>query len=255
VLLLEPEPTQFDLHFRLPGLDVPVRVHPMFWVLTAVLGWGAYAQPPFGLGFVLLWVACVFLSVLIHELGHVLAGRAFGSSGYIVLYSFGGLAVGSSDLPRRWQRIVVYAAGPGAQFLVLGLVWLTGPRVFVRLAPAYPLAGAATYLMLWQINLYWPLLNLLPIWPLDGGRISREVLEGAMGQRGVEASLVVSMVVAGAAAADILLWQHKKGFIPYLEGMSMYSALFFGLFCLENFQALQYERSRRQRWDDRLPWE
>jgi Zn-dependent protease len=251
VLLLEPEPTAYDLRFRVPGVDVPVRVHPMFWLVSALLGGDLLRQ---GLSYLLLWVACVFVSILIHELGHVLAGRLFGSSGYIVLFSFGGLAVGSSDLRSRWQRIIVYAAGPAAQLVLFGILWAFRPwllRSAVNLSPA----AVLTYVMLWQINLFWPLINLLPVWPLDGGRISRDVLEGAMGQRGVEASLIVSMAVAGLVALNALLSQHGKGFIPYLEGMGLYSALFFAMFCLENFQALQVERSRRSRWDDRLPWE
>ena len=64
----------------------------------------------------MLWIACVFLSILLHEFGHVWAGRGFGSDASIVLYSFGGLAVGASDQRLRWQRIIVYLAGPGIQF-------------------------------------------------------------------------------------------------------------------------------------------
>src|SRR4051812_32345464 len=143
----------------------------------------------------------------------------FGSSGYIVLYSFGGIAVGSSDLPRRWQRILVFAAGPCAQFVLLGLVLAASPSVLRGVGPGSFRPAVITLGMLWQINLFWPLLNLLPIWPLDGGRISRELLEGGMGRRGVEASLVLSMVVAGAVAVHALLAETGRGFIPYLGRM------------------------------------
>src|SRR5207302_5403914 len=61
--------------------------------------------------YLLIWIACTFVSILIHELGHVFMGRLFGSHGHIVLYSFGGLAIGSSALRSRWQRIAVYFAG------------------------------------------------------------------------------------------------------------------------------------------------
>ena len=84
-------PTAYDLRFRLLG--VPVRIHPLFWLVACLLG-GPWLEGRWGAGYLLLWVACVFVSILVHELGHVLAGRAFGARGHILLYSFGGLAIG-----------------------------------------------------------------------------------------------------------------------------------------------------------------
>ena len=53
------------------------------------------------------------------------------------------------------------------------------------------------------INLFWPLLNLLPIWPLDGGQITREACVGALGQqRGLSISLGISLVVAIYSSED-----------------------------------------------------
>ena len=63
--------TQFDVKFRLLG--VPVRIHPFFWVVSAVMGW-----QPNNLPLVLLWVLCVFVSILVHEYGHALMSKAFG---------------------------------------------------------------------------------------------------------------------------------------------------------------------------------
>src|SRR5438105_12992959 len=108
-MFFEPSRTQFDLNFSLFGIHV--RVHPAFWIVALVFGSSALND---GLVFLLVWVACLFVSILIHEMGHVLAGMCFGSRGNIVLYSFGGLAVGSSELESRWQRVVVFLAGPGA---------------------------------------------------------------------------------------------------------------------------------------------
>ena len=117
-MLLEPNRTPYDLRWRMLGTDV--RVHPLFWLVSAVLGWNWYSMRGGGIGYLLLWVFCCFVSVLLHEFGHVLVGRLFGSDGHIVLYSFGGLAVGSSDLRRRWQRVLVLFGGPGAQLVLAG---------------------------------------------------------------------------------------------------------------------------------------
>jgi len=126
VYLFEPARTQFDLNFRIFGIDV--RVHPMFWLVTAILGSGFERL---GIEYLVSWIVLVFFSILIHELGHVLMGRMFGSFGHIVLYGFGGLAIGSSNLERRWQRNLVYVAGPFCTVPSVGswhveLDWLPG---------------------------------------------------------------------------------------------------------------------------------
>jgi stage IV sporulation protein FB len=258
VFLLEPDRTPYDLNFRIFRTDV--RVHPMFWVVSALLGW-PYLQS--GFLYLLLWVLCVFVSILIHELGHIFAGRYFGSDGYIILFSFGGLAVGSSNLHRRWQRVVVYLAGPGAQFILYGLLWGVREYIFPRLLPSLPFsmwpAVLVTLFMLLSINLFWPLLNLLPIWPLDGGKISREVCEAISPSRGVVTSLGISGALAGILAVHCFMNSRPNYtlLIPYLPWLGgLYMAIFFAMFCVQSFQLLQFEKNRRRSWDDDyLPWE
>lgn len=269
MLLMEPQPTPYDLRWRMFGIDI--RVHPMFWLISALLGWTWYevgANGRQGLAFVALWVACVFVSILVHELGHVVAGIVFGSWGYVVLYGFGGLAVGSNDLRKRWQRIIVSLAGPGAQFLVLLLpLWLMrdvfgvfGDRIEYRIRwlERDPLVIACE--MFWFVNLFWPLLNLLPIWPLDGGMVTRELCEGTWREKGRRYSLIISMVVAIVLVVQILTSQRgNPGIIPWLSEwlrVGPLTALFFGLFAFQSYQLLQEESSRRRNWnDDRLPWD
>jgi stage IV sporulation protein FB len=229
MFLFEPNRTEFDLNFRLFG--VSVRVHPLFWIVSAVLGWGLFAA--YGFPYLVLWVALVFLSVLVHEFGHVTVGRIFGSFGHIVLYGFGGLAVGSNHLSNRWQRIAVSFAGPSAQFVILSLVilaWLIWPPT----AENPPSALQIALDELWWINLFWPLLNLLPIWPLDGGMISRELFDWIQPEKGVATSLIVSMVIAGLLAISALLPQHNIPILLYLSG-DTYLALFFAMFAVNNY--------------------
>jgi stage IV sporulation protein FB len=261
-MLAVPEPTSFDLRWRMFGTDI--RVHPLFWVITAVLGWSNFERGQFpGL---LLWIACVFVSILVHEFGHVMMGRLFGSRGYIVLYSFGGLAVGSHT-GVRWQRILISFAGPAAQFLLLGLVLVVETMVIRPGEPPDPRdfrdqwnPQVETFRMLWFINLWWPILNLLPIWPLDGGQIMREVCEGVSRDNGTRASLIISGCVAAVLAVHVLMCAQGKPLIPWLPFYpSMFMAIFFALFAIESFQALQTIQRRPPRYrdedDDRLPWE
>src|SRR4051794_39294916 len=104
-MLAEPGHTSYDLRFRLFG--TPVRIHPFFWLLAVLFGWDLFiwAEGPEKLVRIALWIFCCFFSILLHEFGHVWAGAVLGArDSYIVLYSFGGLAVGSNDLWDRWKR-------------------------------------------------------------------------------------------------------------------------------------------------------
>jgi Zn-dependent protease len=256
VFLLEPQPTPADLQFRIFG--TPVRVHPMFWLVSALLGW--HVQRELGFVYLLIWILCVFVSILVHELGHIWMGRFFGSDGHIVLFSFGGLAIGSKNLPNRWQRILVSAAGPLIQFIPFGLVWLIwiyqreifGMDVLLGRAGT-PIRAALHFL--WWINLWWPLLNLLPIWPLDGGQIARELFDYFMPGRGIRTALGVSMLVAGSIAAHALLSMNRgKPIVPYLPD-DFYGAVLFGLLAFSNYQEMQQLGVTNPWGREGAPWE
>jgi stage IV sporulation protein FB len=82
-----------------------------------------------------------------------------------------------------------------------------------------------------QINILWGLINLLPIYPLDGGRVARELFTLSQPRRGIVQSLWLSIVTAGAFAAFGLL----RG--------SVLTAIMFGYLAYANYQTLQaYER-------------
>lgn len=155
----------------------------------------------------LVVIAVFFLSILIHELGHAFAYRYFGHGARIALYWLGGLAI--SDQSSIWNRhisltpnrkIIVSLAGPvlGMLFgmLLVGIVFAVGgtvefipptfvgeaKNVFPALVPFFPKetyqSNPALVIFLFSglhINLFWNLMNLLPVYPLDGGQIAREL--------------------------------------------------------------------------------
>ena len=243
-------------------LGTDVRVHPMFWLISILMGSSTLHG---GIQYLLAWVACVFISVLIHELGHVWMGQAFGSHGHIVLYGFGGLAIGSNNLPRRWQRIAVCFAGPLAGFVFVGLIFAAlfiydsqGFSFYLMVLQAnlgLPIDPGAfnmeampriTHPLIWTtieylifINLIWGLVNLLPIWPLDGGQISRDALIGASPDTGLSRSLVLSMLAAGLLAVHSLLAMLGKKLLPIPIGGSGYTALLFAVLAFQSYQLLQ----------------
>jgi stage IV sporulation protein FB len=249
VLLGEPPRTPYDLNFALFG--IPVRVHPLFWLVAVIFG----AQGNGGVG-ILTWVVAVFLSILIHELGHASTMRAFGFRPWIVLYGMGGLACcdprdsfRSSRLDDSLVQILICAAGPVAGFslaavLVLGFyatghggqvdfVAPWGLRPYVSL-PNERLADLCNDVFF--ICVFWGLVNLLPVYPLDGGQISREVLVRVSPGDGIRQSMLLSMFAAGAMAL-----------YGYVELHQAFVAIFFAYLAYMSFVAYQ-SYSGRGHW-------
>jgi len=236
VFLAEPPRTPWDLNFQVLGF--PVRVHPLFWLVGLLLGFSGGGENA-GI-YLLIWFVALFTSILVHELGHALMIRRFGRQAHIVLYAMGGLAIegrprdsfGFSSFdpytpyqPRARtpnEQILISAAGPGIQFvfaaLIVGGVYATGGRVqldFRGFIPfPVPLLGGAlaanhnvfflVAMFLW-INIFWPLMNLLPVLPLDGGQIAMQVLVQQDPWGGMQRALWLSVIVGGAAAVFGLL--------------------------------------------------
>jgi stage IV sporulation protein FB len=243
--------TPYDLRFRLLG--IPVRIHPMFWLIMALLGWRDH-----DLASVVLWVACALVSILVHEFGHGLMSKAYDCSPSIVLWGLGGLCYSQGERQTPLQRLAVILAGPGAGFILFGVVLLITTLLF-QISPAEHLqsiqsllgishfpgsvvgkfaegvhsenAGrflALAYHNLIFINLMWGLLNLLPLWPLDGGQATQILLTFVDRSRGPRWGHVVSLLVAGGLA--ILVMASTK---------DMFLMIFFGYFAFVNYQVLQ----------------
>lgn len=247
-MLGSPQPTAYDLHWT--AGRTRVTVHVSFWIFTAILGWNWISR---GVDFLLIWIACAFVSILLHEFGHVWSGQLFGCDGDILLYSFGGLAIGSSAQDRRWQRVIVYLSGPGIQLALYGLMYWLERNVIQDRMLDWPRQLIAAWFMLSFINLVWALFNLLPVWPLDGGQVSREFFEWLSPRAGTRISLVISLLLAGVLAVNSVLAMNNQPHIPYLPAGGLYTVLLFAMLAIESFQLLQ---AYSKPWDDdRQPWE
>lgn len=164
---------------QVAGVDVLVRASWLFIaVLIAVLLGPRIAQVVPGLGGLayvagLLFAVLLYLSVLLHELSHALAAKAFGLPvRSVTLHFLGGVTEIEGEPQTPLREFVVSVVGPLTSVAV-GLVALLG---------AMPVAdGTLTKLMLEALagaNIFVGVLNLVPGLPLDGGRILRSVVWG-----------------------------------------------------------------------------
>lgn len=246
-------PTPLDLRFRLLGF--PVRVSPWFWLVTVLFGL-PLAQL-LGPAALLLWVACVFGSILLHELGHALLYRRYGAwACQIVLHGFGGYARSDHRPSTAGKRILVALAGPGVQLLLFGLL------VGSELALGWARTNEWTLLLfdfLTWINLAWPILNLLPVFPLDGGQVARELFGLARVRQAEVKAFGLSVAVAGGLAAVSLLLMANvlppavAERVPAVLRLSQVGILFFGLLAWQNYQLMQAAK-RAYSWDDGPRW-
>jgi Zn-dependent protease len=229
--------TPYDLRFRLFG--IPVTVVPWFWLAGLITGWHPNTNEHLGL--LVIWIACLFVSILVHEMGHALTALAFGWPPEVYLYGFGGLAVYRPGYGRTTGRSVLISfAGPGAGFLLYGV---TRAARYGLVASGWPETLSADgqfglryfFDEMEFINLWWGVVNLLPVLPLDGGRIAEALLIRFRPYDGARLTATLGVVVGGVVATYFFLQRERFG---------MYPSLLFGLLAFSNVQTLQ----TRDRW-------
>ncbi len=188
-----------DPHITLFGF--PIRFELFFWIVMA-LGAISYQTK---LSFMLIYCFVFAFSILVHELGHAFMYRRYGSTARISLHGLGGATFGSAQ-PAR-QAIAVGAAGSLAQIILLAL-----PAYFLRelLPLGAPVELHFFLYRLYWVSLFWGVLNLLPIWPLDGGHILENILilrTGKVMRKEVHAVSIVAvfagLIIGGAYGYSI----------------------------------------------------
>src|SRR5262245_19869310 len=170
---------------------IPVKIDPSFLFICALLAYSRLSQPVF----LVEWLIVIFVSILVHELGHALVVRSFGLSPQIMLYSMGGLTSWRDEKGvSHAKRIAISLAGPFAGFIFGGMVLLSGIALPGLFAEGL---GEQTYADLLYVNLGWGIFNLLPILPLDGGNVAYSIEQWVTKKNRGVITRVVSLLVAG----------------------------------------------------------
>jgi Zn-dependent protease len=199
---------------------IPIRVELWFWLTLAFIGGVLRVDGKEAFFLLLLFMIAGFISILVHELGHALTAKAFGKRVEIVLQAFGGYAAYSGGVPLdRTRTFLITAAGPALQIVLGGVVYL-----FAQSLPG--MSPQATYFVtvLYAISFIWALLNLLPVLPLDGGRLLQTIL----GPSRIKLTLLISIAVAIGV-----------GVLYFMMTGDQLLPVFMGMFAYQAFQSLK----------------
>lgn len=194
------------------GIDL--YVHGTFWLLPLLVLFSGVVSggEPEAIAGELAFVFVIFACVVLHEVGHALAARAYGiGTRDITLYPVGGVA-SLDHMPEKPSReIAIALAGPAVNFVIAGALFV-GLFAGSLLSPSLPTANELTSLdglalKILAANFFLALFNLLPAFPMDGGRVLRALLATQMNRlRATEVAVNVGSIVAGGfVLAGILL--------------------------------------------------
>ncbi len=224
-----------NLTFRLGRL--PVVIEPWFF-LTALLLGGSRTND---LRQLLPWILVVFVSVLLHELGHATAGRLFGLQPIVRIHGMGGTThwLEQADISHK-QSFIISVAGPLTGLLVGTIAifasrYLSGGGSFVdamRSPGPNALFIERVVSDLVFVNIAWSIFNLFPIMPMDGGNALRSLLNWVTGREQAGKVAWISIVLAGLLAL-----------LGLLAG-SIFNALLAGTFVFHNIQILRALREK-----------
>jgi stage IV sporulation protein FB len=206
---------------RIPG-KIPITIYSSFWIMAAViallLGQGDFIT-------ILIWIPVIFLSVLFHEFGHALTALLFGRKPRIELVAMGGLTYHDGDKLPFWKQFFITLNGPVFGFMIVIAVFL------LKDIPAFS-AGYTGQLLeqILLVNIFWTVVNLLPVLPLDGGQLLRLTLEKFFPYKGLRYAFLCSAILSLGFCLLLFLTQ------SFLAG-----AIFF-LFAFENFDNFRKSR-------------
>jgi Zn-dependent protease len=199
--------------FRVGGISL--ELHPTFYLLPLyVVGQGWWDEGAHGALTALLALVLVYTSVVLHEFGHALTAKKLGIPvRQIVLLPIGGMAL-LERLPRNpVKELLIIAAGPAVNFVIVGICLVLGhgwPAHLERYAePSLHPGGILRFLLL--SNLVLGCFNLLPAFPMDGGRIVRALLAFPFDY--VRATRYAVIIGRCVALAGIVFALYDKSFL------------------------------------------
>lgn len=188
--------------FRFRLGSIPVEVQSSHLITSAIIGWVFLPRnppPKMAVYLVVSWMLIVFVSVLVHELGHALASRLFGYQPSITLEGMGGHTRPNAPGPIPWgQDVLLTLAGPLFGLLLGVACWVS----YVSMEPESPVLDDILRRG-YRANFFWAVVNMVPVLPLDGGRLTSVL---AMRLFGRERGFLWAQMLAVVVCASVIIW-------------------------------------------------
>ena len=206
---------------------IPVKLHWSFGLMLLYVYFIATSEGG-SVGWYFLFFGALFLCVVLHEFGHALTARRYGvETEDIILSPIGGIARLQRLPEKPIQEFWVALAGPAVNVVIAALIgpWFLGYSLSDVLDPVEPSPGlnitASTFwAYVFLLNVMLVLFNLLPAFPMDGGRVLRALLATKMGR--VKATQIASYIGKGMAVLFIGYGVFYGGFTTALIGLFVY---------------------------------
>src|SRR5580765_1195316 len=160
------------------GFGIPIYLHWTFLLLPALVLWSRPADSKISLPVTFSVVLLGFVCIVLHEFGHVLAARRFGiGTEDVTLYPIGGVARLKAMPEKPPEEILIAVAGPVVNVVIaMILTAILLPVGLVNSDWVFHSFFGQVGLYLLSTNVILVLFNLLPAFPMDGGRVLRALL-------------------------------------------------------------------------------
>ena len=162
-----------------------IRIHLTFLILLAWIAIAEYASGGTAAAVDgVIFIIAIFACVVLHELGHAIAARRYGiSTPDITLLPIGGLARLSRIPEKPAEEIVIAIAGPLVNVVIAAVLLLIGAHFDLGTVVNIQKSAPGFLTRLAAVNIWLVLFNLIPAFPMDGGRVLRALLAFRMGRR------------------------------------------------------------------------
>ncbi len=207
-----------------------LKISPFFFLTAALISYGFSSSLPEALA----WVLMIFLAVFVHEMGHACIALLCGQKVEVEFTAFGGVTIPSGPKLSLGKEFLMVFMGPFFGFLLF---------VAATFILDIPIVDPTLRLFMQNfrfVTLFWTIMNLLPILPLDGGQLLRIMLEAFLGFKARVVTLYISVVFATIASV-----------IFFLIGFSLFfmGALFL-LFAFQGVNTLRRLKNYSEADDD-----